>query len=42
MAIPQQSKDRGQGWTNWYINRGRIPYVPTKRELRSLSNRRAI
>lgn len=28
------------GWANWYINRGRLPLEPTRRQLRALSWRR--
>ena len=28
------------GWFNWYVNRGRLPINPTRKELRAISNRR--
>lgn len=28
------------GWANWYVNRGRLPLEPTKKDLRSVSWKR--
>ena len=30
------------GWFNWYVDRGRLPLNPTKREMRAVSWRRVL
>jgi hypothetical protein len=40
MTKEERKRRAKLGWINWYINRGRLPLNPTKRDLRALSWRR--
>lgn len=37
----RKRRSKGFGWTNWYVNRGRMSLPPTGKELHQVSWRRA-